>query len=160
LENNYDNNCFLQFYSQVRSDQIKVERTHDSDTLLSFVSFMRYAKLIVVGVMLLRAAAAQQNDFNFINFSSKNGLSSNTINDILKDSHGYMWFATDDGLNKFDGVNFTVYRHNPGDSTSIGAGPTMTFREDRFGHIWAEPVLPISALQMPEVIVWKECMCH
>ena len=86
--------------------------------------------------MLLQVASAQQSDYSFINFSSKNGLSSNTINAILKDRYGYMWFATDDGLNKFNGVNFTVYRHNPGDSASIGTGTVMAMQEDRFGNLW------------------------
>ncbi len=86
--------------------------------------------------MLWQAAAAQRTDYSFINFSSKDGLSSNTINTILKDRYGYMWFATDDGINKFDGVNFTVYRHNPADSKSIGPGAVMAMQEDRFGNLW------------------------
>jgi signal transduction histidine kinase/ligand-binding sensor domain-containing protein/DNA-binding response OmpR family regulator len=81
-------------------------------------------------------AMAQHSDFNFINFSSKDGLSSNTVTRILKDKYGYMWFATEDGLNKFDGVNFTVYRHNVNDSTSIGANSIHALHEDRLGNLW------------------------
>jgi ligand-binding sensor domain-containing protein len=55
---------------------------------------------------------AQSDGFNFINFSSKDGLSANAVNVIVKDRYGYMWFGTDDGLNKFDGETFTAYRHN------------------------------------------------
>ncbi|MEO5564950.1 MAG: two-component regulator propeller domain-containing protein, partial [Chitinophagaceae bacterium] len=87
-------------------------------------------------ILFLQVALAQRNEFNFINFSSKNGLSSNTVNVILKDRYGYMWFATEDGLNKFDGVNFTVYRNNPGDTTSIGTGAVLAMQEDRSGTIW------------------------
>lgn len=97
---------------------------------------MRHSALIVILIFLLRAASAQQSEFNFINFSSKNGLSSNTVNVILKDRYGYMWFATDDGLNKFDGVNFTVYRHSTDDSSSIGAGMVMALQEDGLGNLW------------------------
>ena len=87
-------------------------------------------------LLLLQNSSAQQNDLSFINFSSKNGLSSNTVNAIIKDRYGYMWFATDDGLNRFDGMNFSVYRHNPADSTSIGAGSILSMQEDQQGDIW------------------------
>ena len=97
---------------------------------------MRCSALIAAFIILAQSASAQRNDFNFINFSSKDGLSSNTVNAILKDRFGYMWFATDDGINKFDGVNFTVYRHHPADSTSIGAGAVMAMQEDRSGNLW------------------------
>jgi ligand-binding sensor domain-containing protein len=87
-------------------------------------------------ILLLQPSFAQRTDLSFINFSSKNGLSSNTVNAILKDRYGYMWFATDDGLNRFDGINFTVYRNNPTDSTSIGAGSILSMQEDGQGNLW------------------------
>jgi signal transduction histidine kinase/ligand-binding sensor domain-containing protein/DNA-binding response OmpR family regulator len=81
-------------------------------------------------------ALSQQDELNFVNFSSKNGLSSNSVLAIVKDRYGYMWFATEDGLNKFDGANFTVYTHNPRDTTTIGAGTISSLREDRNGNLW------------------------
>ena len=107
--------------------------------LQSFAGLFKIMKTIILPAilaLLLQAASAQRTDFSFINFNSKDGLSSNTVNAILKDRYGYMWFATDDGINKFDGVNFTVYRHNPGDSNSIGAGAVMAMQEDRAGNLW------------------------
>lgn len=47
-----------------------------------------------------------------------------------------MWFATDDGLNKFDGTNFTQYRHLPGDSTSLRANEVLVLHEDLAGNLW------------------------
>lgn len=79
---------------------------------------------------------AQQNEFNFVNFSSNNGLSSNNINSIIKDRYGYMWFATEDGLNRFDGVNFTVYNHKELDTNSIGTNQLQTIYEDPQGNLW------------------------
>ena len=81
-------------------------------------------------------AFSQQSDLNFVNFSSEDGLSSNTVTTILKDKCGYMWFGTDDGLNKFDGVNFSVYRHRQSDTTSIGANSILAMHEDRSGNLW------------------------
>ncbi|WP_217605812.1 hybrid sensor histidine kinase/response regulator transcription factor [Chitinophaga sp. GbtcB8] len=63
-------------------------------------------------------------------------MSSNTVTAILKDRYGYMWFGTDDGLNKFDGTNFTVYRHKDGDTSSIGANSILAIHEDRSGNLW------------------------
>ena len=97
---------------------------------------MKYPVLILLLTGLLQAASAQRTDLNFINFSSKDGLSSNSVNAILKDRYGYMWFATDDGITKFDGVNFAVYRHNPNDSNSIGPGSVMAMLQDRSGNLW------------------------
>lgn len=48
-----------------------------------------------------------------------------------------MWFATDDGLNKFDGTNFTVYRNITGDTTSLRVNEVLTLCEDKQGNVWA-----------------------
>ncbi|MDP4218482.1 MAG: two-component regulator propeller domain-containing protein, partial [Bacteroidota bacterium] len=89
------------------------------------------ALILIPGII-----GAQQKEPNFINFSNKEGLSSNCVTAICKDSHGYMWFATDDGLNKFDGANFTIYRHNANDSGTVGGNDINALCEDRHGNLW------------------------
>ena len=69
---------------------------------------MRHTFSILFLVLLSLITSGQQQELNFLNFSSNNGLSSNTINAIAKDRLGYMWFTTEDGLNKFDGTNFST----------------------------------------------------
>ena len=81
-------------------------------------------------------AAAQQDEINFTALTTKDGLSANTVKTILKDRYGVMWFGTEDGLNKFDGTNFTVYRHKPGDSTSLQANEILALHEDKTGNLW------------------------
>ncbi|MEI6948158.1 two-component regulator propeller domain-containing protein [Paraflavisolibacter sp. H34] len=81
-------------------------------------------------------APAQDGDIKFTSLRPKDGLSSNTINAIVKDRYGLLWFATEDGLNKFDGTHVTVYRHQPGDSTSLQTNEIMALHEDRWGHLW------------------------
>ncbi|WP_207533978.1 hybrid sensor histidine kinase/response regulator transcription factor [Desertivirga arenae] len=71
-----------------------------------------------------------------MNFGSREGLSSNIVTSILKDRFGYMWFGTDDGLNKFDGKQFTVYRHTEADSTSIFSNEILDIYEDEKGNLW------------------------
>jgi signal transduction histidine kinase/ligand-binding sensor domain-containing protein/DNA-binding response OmpR family regulator len=90
--------------------------------------------LSVFGFIFL--AAGQQEEINFTSLTSKEGLSSNTVNAILKDRYGLMWFGTEDGLNKFDGTNFTVYRHNPGTPSSLQSNEILSLFEDRAGNLW------------------------
>lgn len=92
--------------------------------------------LAIIMVLLTQSLCAQYDDLNFISLSSKDGLSSNAVNTILKDKHGYMWFGTDDGLNKFDGENFTVYRHKDADTTSLPSNRVMALLEDKDGNLW------------------------
>lgn len=43
------------------------------------------------------------------------------VNSIAQDKQGFMWFATQDGLNRYDGKNFRIYKHDPDDHTSLAA---------------------------------------
>ena len=87
-------------------------------------------------VGLLCLARAQEKDLRFTSLTTKEGLSSNTVNAILKDRYGLVWFATQDGLNMFDGTNFKVYRNKPGDSTSLQSNEILTLHEDKRGNFW------------------------
>lgn len=76
----------------------------------------------------------QQN--HFAHFTTEDGLSQSSVFSIVQDDIGFMWFATEDGLNKFDGNKFTVYRNDPDDSTSL---PDLGIRKvfkDRSGKLW------------------------
>ena len=70
------------------------------------------------------------------NWTVEDGLSSNDATDILQDSDGFIWTATEHGLNKFDGYTFTNYRYHPGDTTSIGANYINSICEDEHENIW------------------------
>src|SRR5579883_2103215 len=92
--------------------------------------------LIVLALQCAVTVRAQPSHMNFTSLTSRDGLLSNTINAILRDRYGLMWFATDDGLNKFDGTNFTVYRHIPGDTGSLRANEVLSLHEDARGELW------------------------
>lgn len=87
-------------------------------------------------LFLVQIGWAQTKKINFTSLAAKDGLVSNAVNYIIKDHYGLMWFATDDGLNKFDGTNFTAYRHNPGDSSSLRANEVLVLHEDKNGNLW------------------------
>jgi signal transduction histidine kinase/ligand-binding sensor domain-containing protein/DNA-binding response OmpR family regulator len=91
---------------------------------------------LIVFLLLTGPAYAHAQDLKFMNLSSKEGLSSNNITSTLKDRFGYMWFGTDDGLNKFDGKQFTIYRHDESDSTSIASNEILSLYEDDQGNLW------------------------
>lgn len=92
--------------------------------------------LLYILLFLAQVAGAQNRHINFTSLTARDGLLSNSVNAIIKDHCGLMWFATDDGLNKFDGTNFTVYRHQPGDSSSLRANEVLALHEDKSGNLW------------------------
>ncbi len=72
----------------------------------------------------------------FKHYSVDDGLSQSSVNYIFQDKKGFIWLATQDGLNRFDGYNFKINQHNPLDTTSILANWIFGIDEDDFGYIW------------------------
>jgi ligand-binding sensor domain-containing protein/signal transduction histidine kinase/DNA-binding response OmpR family regulator len=98
---------------------------------------LRGITLLILWTLCLNLPAlAQADDINFTSLTTKDGLSANSVNVIIKDRYGVMWFGTDDGLNRFDGMNFTVYRQKPGDATSLQANEILALHEDKEGRLW------------------------
>jgi signal transduction histidine kinase/ligand-binding sensor domain-containing protein len=81
-----------------------------------------------------KISAGQQLRFEHI--SLEHGLSQSTVFCVLQDSQGFMWFGTEDGLNKYDGFNFTVYRHDPEDPGSLRGNWITALFEDDLGKLW------------------------
>jgi ligand-binding sensor domain-containing protein len=55
---------------------------------------------------------------------------------IVQDRKGFLWFATQDGLNRYDGYSFKVFRHNPDDRHSISDNSINTLTIDSAGVLW------------------------
>lgn len=75
-------------------------------------------------------------DSRFERISIEQGLSQASINCMLQDSYGYMWFGTQDGLNKYDGYAFTVYKHDPTRSNTLSDNNILSVYEDASGILW------------------------
>ncbi len=69
--------------------------------------------------MFLSRTNAQQTNLKLDHISIDDGLSNSVIDVIFQDKTGFLWFGTQDGLNKYNGYNFTIYKNDPSDSTSI-----------------------------------------
>lgn len=72
----------------------------------------------------------------FERLSLQQGLSQSIIEGILQDRRGFMWFVTEDGLNRYDGYRFTVYRSEAGNPNSLSHNELKTVFEDRSGMLW------------------------
>lgn len=72
----------------------------------------------------------------FDHYSQDDGLSANKILDIYQDSYGFIWIATNDGLNRFDGYSFEIFKYNSKDSTSISDNHITAITEDTYGNFW------------------------
>jgi len=79
---------------------------------------------------------AQQPQILFEHYTRENGISSDRIEDIAQDKFGFLWIATTDGLNRFDGRSFTVYHHDVRDSFSIPDDVINALCADSAGRIW------------------------
>lgn len=73
---------------------------------------------------------------NFRHLTPDNGLSQSSGKAILQDFKGYMWIGTQDGLNKYNGHEMTVYKNDPEDSTSIGYNDIGVIFEDSNQNLW------------------------
>lgn len=100
--------------------------------MFRFKSCYLLACMILSG---LPACTHAQTAINFTSITIKEGLSSNTVNAVIKDRFGLMWFGTANGLNKFDGSNFVIYRHAVSGS-GIPSNEVLSLFEDKNGRIW------------------------
>lgn len=99
---------------------------------------MKRVIIAVVSFLYVFVCHAQLVDehYYFKSLSIQNGLSQNTVNAILQDRQGFMWFGTKDGLNRYDGLSFRKFKHNTTNKRSIGNNFITALYEDVEGNIW------------------------
>jgi ligand-binding sensor domain-containing protein/signal transduction histidine kinase len=79
---------------------------------------------------------AQPANLKFTRITAEDGISQSYVVCALQDSRGFMWFGTQDGLNRYDGYNFKVYKHIPNDTTSLSENWIWNIYEDSKGYLW------------------------
>ena len=92
--------------------------------------------IILVNLLTFLISTLKSQNFEIEKFTTQKGLSQNTVNCILQDEKGFLWFGTEDGLNRFDGVKFTVFRNDPKNPNSISNSYILSIYEDSSGIIW------------------------
>ncbi len=92
--------------------------------------------MLLLALLFPGTLPAQQNLLKFDRLTSEQGLSDNFVLCMMQDSQGLIWFGTRDGLNRYDGYGFTVYRPIPNDPRSLSDGGIERIIEDRRGRIW------------------------
>ena len=95
-----------------------------------------YVYLVLFGLSPM-AVVNGQNGVKFVHVSVRDGLSHNTVNCILQDRDGFIWIGTNDGLNRYDGHTFTVYRPDPAQpSRSLLSNRISGLYQDRSARLW------------------------
>ena len=89
----------------------------------------------LVSILLFYGDALHAQSYYFRNYQVESDLSHNSVICTLQDKQGFLWFGTKDGLNRFDGNTFKVFRNNPADHSSIGSNFIQTLYESR-GKLW------------------------
>ncbi len=97
---------------------------------------MKLPSLSIFTVILFFSFVAFSQNYKFEKVGTRAGLSHSNISCILQDSRGFMWFGTRDGLNKYDGYRFTVFKNDADDTTTLAHNTVMDIVEDEQGDIW------------------------
>ncbi|MGL4595937.1 MAG: ligand-binding sensor domain-containing protein, partial [Bacteroidia bacterium] len=93
-------------------------------------------KFYTVLIGLLVGWSVRAQDYKFSHIGVEQGLSQSVVNCMLQDSKGFMWFGTQEGLNRYDGYNFKVFKRDPQNSNSIAGNFIYTLFEDKNGISW------------------------
>lgn len=91
---------------------------------------------IIICCFVSQLVMGQFNNLKFENLSTVDGLSSSTCLEVFQDKEGFLWFGTIDGLNKYNGYEFEIFRSVLNDSTSISNNRINAIEDDSEGNIW------------------------
>lgn len=87
-------------------------------------------------MMFVIASVVYSQPYYFRHYQVENGLSNNAVICSVQDKKGFLWFGTKDGLNRFDGYSFKIFRADPDKPGSVGGNFILSLYEDRKGVLW------------------------
>ena len=98
---------------------------------------VKFVTLFILGFLaVMLQLSGQENRYVFSHLNVNDGLSQNQINCIYRDSKGFVWFGTNAGLNRFDGLSFEVFSEEKSENGSIKNSTINAIAEDRNGDLW------------------------
>src|SRR5262245_17460949 len=105
---------------------------------MTLKSLANYSITHVLCLVSLGISLYSQQQYTFTNYTQEQGLPSGTIRGIYKDTTGYIWLTSEQGVARFDGYNFKVFQHNPDDTTSLFSNLAWYGAFPKFGDIYFE----------------------
>jgi ligand-binding sensor domain-containing protein len=116
----------------VRENAMQI-KTSDVEDIARMAIFF----LWILGFVFTAPVYARPGEnIHFERISREQGLSQVSVLCIIQDRQGFMWFGTQDGLNKYDGYQFVIYRHDPGNINSLSGNYIRSIHEDTVGNLW------------------------
>ena len=105
---------------------------------LGKVYYVIYRSIILAGFLISSGFCLAQEKLRFVfrHLTTQDGLSNDRVSFITQDSSSFIWIGTSDGLNRFDGRSFKVYRHNPLSKNSLPHNSVGTLAVEKNGLIW------------------------
>lgn len=91
---------------------------------------------LLISLILPAGLYSQKPSLRFQHFTIEQGLAQSSVFCILQDKKGFMWFGTEQGLNRFDGYNFVVHKFQPNDPNSLNSNYILSIHEDPAGILW------------------------
>jgi ligand-binding sensor domain-containing protein len=94
--------------------------------------------IITINLILLNYnyEVKAKEQMNFKNITIEEGLTQETVEALFQDSKGYIWIGTNDGLNRYNGYQFKVYRVEEDNKNSLVNNYILDIKEDKYGNIW------------------------
>lgn len=100
------------------------------------VANVAFCLALIFSQLMAGRTIAQGSVLRFERISLREGLSQSSVYAILQDHKGFIWFGTEGGLNKYDGYQFTIFKHDPDDPDTLSDSLIWTLYEDREGSLW------------------------
>ncbi len=105
--------------------------------MLKYKGYSFNAFLIICIVIFIHPTAfSQDTDIKFHYLSVHDGLSRSWVKCIGQDKEGFLWFGTSDGINKYNGYDFSIYKHNAKNTRSLNNNLITLIYEDKAGNFW------------------------
>ncbi|MBO6516343.1 MAG: histidine kinase [Bacteroidia bacterium] len=96
---------------------------------------LRHSLLILLGLVAL-LVKSQSDIVHFENISREDGLAQSTITGIVQGKDGFMWFGTAEGLHRYDGYEFQIFKSDGRDTNSLASNHITSLYEDEEGYLW------------------------
>lgn len=100
------------------------------------MNFPKQLLLLIAALVIIQNAYSQPNAIEFDRLNVEHGLSQNTVYSIIQDHKGFIWFGTDDGLNRYDGYSFKTYTNEIGVNGTLTNNRIIALLEDSSNRLW------------------------